>query len=52
MTEREEDRPAAPTEEAGETTAADTVGGHADTRPVGTGTLVKTADEGDEDDDK
>jgi hypothetical protein len=34
-----------PTEVAGETTAAGTVSGPADTRPVGTGTMVEVADE-------
>ena len=34
-----------PIETAGETTAASLVGGPADTRPVGTGTMVDVADE-------
>lgn len=44
MAEQDEDKHADPVEEAGETTAADTIETPADTRPVGEGTLVKTAE--------
>lgn len=40
--ERGRDEAADAVEEAGETTAADSVETPADTRPVGTGTLVET----------
>jgi hypothetical protein len=44
-TGQNEDARPDPTEEAGETTAADSVQAPSDTRPVGTGTLVETAGE-------
>lgn len=42
--ERDEEAQSDPTEEAGETTAADSIEVPPDTRPVGTGTLVETSE--------